>query len=143
MTGAARSRQGGQVLILLFIGGLFLHGSAVGFSLLRGGKSVHDMKKEVRALIPQEDRRKSIDAVLDRWDDAARAGDRHRSQMDKELLALMQRHDAARAEFDQLFGKADAFNAGSRQSLLDLRFAFRQEFSPEEWHALFPPPVSR
>lgn len=142
MARSSRSRQGGQALILIFLGSLLLGGSSAGFGLIQGGRSVHDLQKDVKTLIPQEDRRRRIDAILDRWQDQAKSFDRSRSRFGKDFFALMHRHDASRPEFDRLIGEVDSVNSESRRTLLDLRHELRDSMTADEWRAVFRPPAA-
>jgi uncharacterized membrane protein len=132
-------RQRGQVLIVIFLGALMVGGVAGGSSVLFGGKRAHDLRKELQSLIPDSGRRESIEALvkaIEKEDGRLESARRHH---EREILAAMERHDATARDFQALAAPADAVDAESRETLLDLRFKLRAALSDSEWRALFAP----
>ena len=132
---ALRSRQGGQTLIIIFVGAFLL--GAAGASLLNSGKSANELRRELGRLVPDEPRLFRLDGVIARMEkETDRFGSEH-ARLSHEAIGLLERHDATREEFEGVLRRADALNAGSRKALLDLRFELRQDLSPEDWRSLF------
>jgi hypothetical protein len=132
-----RRRQGGQVLIMLFLGALLFGASAAGLGTVFSKQSVKKIRAELKTIVPEPARRKALDASLDQLlTENEKLADAHREQ-GKRLLELMASHDAAPAAFDALTAQADALNLEARQRLLALRFELRSKLSAEEWRRLF------
>jgi hypothetical protein len=133
-----RRRQGGQVLIMLFLGALLFGASAAGLGTVFNKQSVKKIRAELKTIVPEPARRNALDASLDQLlTENEKLADAHREQ-GKRLLKLMASHDAAPAAFDALTAQADALNLEARQRLLALRFELRNGLSAEEWRRLFP-----
>src|SRR5262245_52156565 len=130
-----RSRQRGQTLIIIFVGAFLLGGAATG--LMNTGKSATQLRKEIGRLVPDEDRALRLDGVIARIEKEAGRFRSEHARLGREALELIERHDAKPEEFERLFRQADALDAASRKTLLDLRFELRQGLSPEDWRSLF------
>jgi hypothetical protein len=59
--------------------------------------------------------------------------------LEKELFDAMARHDTAPVVFDQLTARADASNAASNRTVLDLRFQLRGQMTDAQWRGAFAP----
>ena len=131
-----RSSQRGQTLIIIFVGAFLL--GAAGATLLDSGKSANELRSELAKRVPDEARLQRLYSVIAGMEkETERLASEH-DRLGREALALLARHDAKREEFDSLLARAETLNAGSRRTLLDLRFALRQDLSPDDWRALFP-----
>jgi len=137
-----RRRQAGQVLIILFAT-LFLGGSAaVTVGLLATGRSLDDLRKATHKVVGGSGTRASVDALYDRWE---HQGDKHferRAKREGEILDLIERHDASRAEFDALFEKLDREEAEAWSQLVQILMGLRTEIGPQGWNRVFKAPKS-
>lgn len=135
------SRQRGQVLIILFLGTLLLGGAGMGLNAVFGEQSLKSIRKELKVLVPDGERRRQLDGILKRM---GAAGDRFASDHKRhgtDLLLVMSRHEATPADVDRLVQEADSTNRELRRTLLDLRDELRSSVSAEEWRMLFRPGV--
>lgn len=133
-------RQRGQVLIILFLGSVLFGGSAAGLGWLYGGNNFKQLRKELKTVVHEPERRKSLGAILEDLGSAARGfGESHERQV-RGLLQALERHDTTRADADRYLAEMDALNRFSRNAMLDLRFKLREGVSAQEWAGLFPPP---
>src|SRR5262245_6815761 len=131
-----RSPQRGQALIIIFVGAFLL--GAAGATLLDSGKSANELRRELAKRVPDEARLQRLYGVIAGMEkETERLASEH-DRMAHEALDLLAKHDAKREEFESLLARAGTLNADSRKTLLDLRFALRQDLSPEDWRALFP-----
>ena len=133
-------RQRGQVLIILFLGTLLFGGSAAGLGWLYGGNNYEQLRKQLKTHIAEPERRKSLGRILARLQAAAEGHSESHERQVRQLLGLLERHDASRAEVDARLAEMDGLNVFARQTLLDLRYELRAGVSAAEWTALFPPP---
>jgi hypothetical protein len=131
-----KARQSGQVLIIL-VSWMLFGGSGIAAGVFLTGKPVDELRKETHAIAAQKDRRKRIDEVLDRWEKDAKQFAKQRKELLDTLPDLLGRHDAKPGDFEQLYVRADALNTQTLETLLEVRFALRRQFSAEEWRKLF------
>lgn len=131
-----RRRQRGQTLIIIFIA-LLLAGGIASSSLILGGKRIHDLRARIHELVPDAGRRAALDPVLQAMENEEKRLAAGLKAHEREVLALMERHDATAQDFRALAARADP--AASHGALLDLRFALRAGLTADEWRALFAP----
>lgn len=129
--------QRGQLLIIL-IGFLFLGGSA-GSLLILGGKTTKEVHKQFAALEPDKAKRQKVEDVLALISQETKRLDSERSRLEKEAFKALERHDTTPEEFRALSARADAVNADSSKTLIDLRFMLRRQVSDSQWSAMFAP----
>lgn len=128
--------QRGQVLILL-IGFMFLGAGGAGSLLILGGKTPKEVAKQLATLEPDATRRERADNVLAYIKQEAERLDSARSRLEKDTLQALRRHDTTLEEFRALSARADALNADSSKTLIDLRFMLRRQLSDSQWSAIF------
>jgi hypothetical protein len=141
-SGVSIHRQRGQVLIILFLGSVLFGGSAAGLSWLYGGNNFQQLRKQLKQVVQEPARRKTLGGILEDLQSSARAfSESHERQVGK-LLDILKDHDTTKAEVDRQLADMDSLNRFSRQAMLDQRYALRQHLSAQEWEGLFPSPGS-
>ena len=139
-TGVSIHRQRGQVLIILFLGSVLFGGSAAGLGWLYGGNNFEQLRKQLKQVVQEPERRRMLGGVLEDLQSSAQAfNESHERQVGK-LLEVLKNPATTKAEVDRQLADMDALNRFSRQTMLDLRYTLRQGVSAEEWAGLFPPP---
>ena len=134
-------RQRGQVLIILFLGSVLFGGTAAGLGWLYGGNNFKQLSKQLKNVVQEPERRKSLGAILEDLQSSAQGfSDSHERQV-RALLEVLERHDATRAEVEGSLSRMDSLNQFSRRAMLDLRYKLRDGVSAQEWAGLFPPPL--
>ena len=98
------------------------------------------VRKQLKTQISEPERRKSLGRVLKQLQASAEGHSASHERQVRQLLGLLERHDASRAEVDAKLAEMDGLNVFARQTLLDLRYELRAGVSAAEWTALFPPP---
>lgn len=132
-------RQRGQVLIILFVGTLLFGASAGGLNAVFDESSLKSMRKELKVLIAEKERRQRLDRILAEMQDSGKRFAGERERHGDRLLALMSQHETAPAEVERLLADADSTNLQFRHILLGLRDELRASMSSDEWRALFKP----
>lgn len=135
-------RQRGQVLIILFFSAMLFGGSAAGLGWIYGGNNFEQLRKQLKQVVPDEQRRKPLGQVLEQLQGTAEGYAGSHERQVRRLLEVLERHDGTPAEVDRILGDVDSLNAFSRKSMVDLRYQLRSGLSAEEWASLFPPPES-
>jgi len=133
-------RQRGQVLIILFLTTVLFGGSAAGLGWLYGGNNFKQLRKQLKTVVHEPERRKSLGGILEDLGSAAQGFNESHERQVRGLLKSLERHDATRAEVDRYLAEMDALNRFSRTAMLDLRYKLREGMSAQEWAGLFPPP---
>lgn len=128
--------QRGQVLILL-IGFMFLGAGAGGSLLILGGKTPKEVGKQVATLESDATRRERVDNALAYIKQEAERLDSERSRLEKDTLKALRRHDTTLEELRALSTRADALNADSSKTLIELRFMLRRQLTDSQWSAIF------
>jgi hypothetical protein len=128
--------QRGQLLIIL-VGFLFL-GSAESVLIL-SGKTTKEVRKQFAALEPDTAKRQNVENVLALISQETKRLDSERSRLEKEAFKALERHDTTPEEFRALSARADAVNADSNKTLIDLRFMLRRQVSDSQWTAIVAP----
>ena len=125
------SRQRGQILILL-AGWLFFGGGASS-ALVVYDRPAKEMKKVIKRVITDADRRDVILSDLSRWKSGQKKLDKEASSDRKELLKTLRRKDAERSEAEPLMAKLDETFLKMDRNFLDLRFRVKEQVSSAEW----------
>lgn len=133
-------RQRGQVLIILFLSTVLFGGSAAGLGWLYGGNNFKQLRKQLKEVVHEPERRKSLGGILENLQSAAQGFNESHERQVRGLLQALERHDATRADVDRYLAEMDALNRFSRTAMLDLRYKLREGLSAQEWAGLFPPP---
>ncbi|MFT4173502.1 MAG: hypothetical protein QM639_13135 [Rhodocyclaceae bacterium] len=135
------TRQGGQVLIIILVTTLLIGGSVglmAGGGI--GGRPVGELRDDVAHIVTDPARRDQIGAVLDEAEAEGKRINRQHAAAAKEWLQLLERHDAAQADFDALADRLEADNRPGRAALIGLRYRLRALMTEAEWQQLFPAP---
>lgn len=135
----SRRRQRGQTLILIFLGTLLIGGSAAGISSVMGGQDMRMLRKRVDAMLTDDARRAAVEATLKSMETEAKHLASERAHLEREAFKALADHDTTDAQLDAILAQADDVNIRSRDTLLTLRFALRDQFSADQWRALFAP----
>ena len=130
------SRQSGQVLIII-VAALLLGGGGLAAGVVLTGKPVSELKKESLAMVQDRDRRENVEGVFKRWDKDIEALLAKRDKNRKAIVELMQKRGATLADFNRVYAESDAIETQAFEAALDMRFALRQQLTPEEWRKLF------
>jgi hypothetical protein len=128
--------QRGQVLIIL-VGVLFFGGSAAVVGTLATGESVDEAKARIKRTVKDEDRARAAHKVLDEWHEKGKEYFKAAGRNRDEILKLVKRHDATRAQFQALNGEIDTRDAKTLRDFLDFRMSLRKQMTGEEWQAVF------
>jgi hypothetical protein len=134
-----RRTQRGQALILIFLGTLLLGGAMGGAHGLFGGKQRQEIRKRLESMVPDPVRREALDFTLQAMAQEEQHHAAERSGFEKDTFDALARHDTPPAAFDALFARADAANAASNRTVLDLRFQLRGQLTDAQWRAVFAP----
>jgi hypothetical protein len=124
-------RQRGQILILL-AGWLFFGGGASS-ALVVYDRPAKEMKKVIKRVITDADRRDVILSDLSRWKSGQKKLDKEASSDRKELLKTLRRKDAERSEAEPIMAKLDETFLRMDRNFLDLRFRVKEQVSSAEW----------
>ena len=124
-------RQRGQILILL-AGWLFFGGGASS-ALVVYDRPAKEMKKVIKRVITDADRRDAILSDLSRWKSGQKKLDKEASSDRKELLKTLRRKDAERSEAEPIMAKLDETFLRMDRNFLDLRFRVKEQVSSAEW----------
>ena len=124
-------RQRGQILILL-AGWLFFGGGASS-ALVVYDRPAKEMKKVIKRVITDADRRDVILSDLSRWKSGQKKLDKEASSDRKELLKTLRRKDAERSEAEPIMTKLDETFLKMDRNFLDLRFRVKEQVSSAEW----------
>ena len=125
------SRQRGQILILL-AGWLFFGGGASS-ALVVYDRPAKEMKKVIKRVITDADRRDVILSDLSRWKSGQKKLDKEASSDRKELLKTLRRKDAERSEAEPIMAKLDETFVKMDRNFLDLRFRVKEQVTSAEW----------
>lgn len=131
-----KRRQSGQVLIVLF-GSLLMGGSGLAAGFLLTGRTSSEIRKHALTIVEDDNRANKIKAVLKQWDREVKGIEKTRNKHIDDLVTALRRHDASPANFDPLFAAFDDLESHAFDTSLDMRFALREQLSPEEWRELF------
>jgi hypothetical protein len=124
-------RERGQILILL-AGWLFFGGGASS-ALVVYDRPAKEMKKVIKRVITDADRRDVILSDLSRWKSGQKKLDKEASSDRKELLKTLRRKDAERSEVEPIMAKLDETFLKMDRNFLDLRFRVKEQVSSAEW----------
>jgi hypothetical protein len=134
------AKQRGQVLIVIFLGALLFGGAAGGAVLVFGGRTAHQIHKQIKALEPDKSKRIAIDHTLDLIENEAKRLQSERSELEHDTFATLKRHESTPEQFRALQERADVINSMSTKRLLDLRFELRDQLSDAQWREIFSSP---
>jgi PIN domain nuclease of toxin-antitoxin system len=126
-----RHRQRGQILILL-AAWLFFGGGASSALVVYDG-STSDMKKAVKRVIKDEDRKDVILSYLSHWESTQKKLDKQVSAGRKELFKTMRRQDAQRSEMEPIVAMLDDTFSAMDRDFLDWRFRVKDISTSAEW----------
>lgn len=132
-----KRKQAGQVLIVL-VGSLLMGGSGLAAGLFLTGKTSKQIRKDALTIVADEHRRSEIRTVLKSWEREVKQLDKMRQQRIDGLVALLDKHDAMREEFEPVFTGFDEAERQAFATALAMRFALREQLSAEQWRELFP-----
>ena len=124
-------RERGQILILL-AGWLFFGGGASS-ALVVYDRPASEMKKVIKRVITDADRRDVILSDLSRWKSGQKKQDKEASSDRKELLKTLRRKDAERSDAEPIMAKLDETFLKMDRNFLDLRFRVKEQVSSAEW----------
>jgi hypothetical protein len=124
-------RERGQILILL-AGWLFFGGGASS-ALVVYDRPASDVKKVIKRVITDTDRRDVILSELGQWKSDQKKLDKAASSDRKELLKTLRRKDAERSAAEPIMAKLDATFLEMDRKFLDLRFRVKEQVSSAEW----------
>jgi hypothetical protein len=124
-------RERGQLLILL-AGWLFFGGGASS-ALIVYDRPASEMKKVIKRVIPDADRRDAILSDLSRWKSGQKKQDKEASSDRKELFKTLRRKDAERSDAEPIMAKLDETFLKMDRNFLDLRFRVKEQVSSAEW----------
>jgi hypothetical protein len=96
------------------------------------------MKKEVDKLELDGDKRKEVVGTLEQIEKEYKKLESERAKLEKDTVNALENHDTTAEQFQALTQRADAINTGSSETLLDLRFALRNQLAEAQWRQLFP-----
>ena len=128
------SRERGQVLILL-AGWLFFGGGASS-ALVVYDRPASEMKKAIKRVITDVDRKDVLLSDLSRWKSAQKKLDKNAKADRKELLKTLQRKDAQRSDAEPIMAKLDQTFLKMDRNFLDLRFRVKEQVSSAKWAEL-------
>jgi|GEM_PF-5005174 len=132
-----RHRQGGQTLIVIALGILLLGGAGHAAHALMSGGALANVRKGVGQWVTDPDRQAPLMAELDAWESEQKELERRFRQLESRLAQTMERHDATKADFEQVFDDADRLDAELRDRFLERRTSLRAQLTESEWVAVF------
>jgi hypothetical protein len=124
-------RQRGQVLILL--GAWLFFGGGASSALVVYDRSPSDMKKAIKRVITDEDRKEVILSYLSHWESGQKKLDKQVSAGRKELFKILRRQDAQRSEVEPIMAKLDDTFSAMDRDFLDWRFRVKDIATSAEW----------
>jgi hypothetical protein len=125
-------RERGQVLILLATWWLVFGGGAAS-ALLVYDRPASEIKKAVKRVITDDDRRNVILADIGNWEYVQEKDDEKVSAGRKELLKTLRRQDAQRSELEPLMAQLDETFIVMDRDFLNLRFRVKKQVTSAEW----------
>jgi hypothetical protein len=125
-------RERGQVLILLGTWWLLFGGGAAS-ALVVYDQSASDMKKAVKRVIKDTDRRDVLLADIDHWEYVQQNYDKKVSDAREELLKKLRRKDAQRSDAEPVMAQLDDTFLIMDRDFLNLRFRVKQQVTSAEW----------
>jgi hypothetical protein len=134
-------RQRGQTLILL--GAWLFFGGGGATALVAYDRPVADIKKIVKRVVLDEDRRKMILSDIRIWDASQESLDERASAYREELLDSLRNRERRRADLDPTLARLDVNLLEMDRDFLDLRFRVRQQVTPDEWAQIVARPESK
>jgi hypothetical protein len=126
-----RHRQRGQLLILL--GAWLFFGGGASSALVVYDRSPSDMKKAIKRVIKDEDRKEVILSYLNYWESGQKKLDKQASAGRKELFKILRRQDAQRSEVEPIMAKLDDTFSAMDRDFLDWRFRVKDIATSAEW----------
>lgn len=124
-------RQRGQTLILL-AAWLLLAGGTVNV-LIVYDRSVSEIEKAVTRTIADDDRKHEVLRQLKLWEPVQEMRDEQVADDRKELLKLLRKKDAQRADLAPTLAQLDAQFSAMDRDFLDLRFQLKSHVTSAEW----------
>jgi hypothetical protein len=128
------TRQRGQILILL-AGWLFFGGGASS-ALVVYDRPASEMKKTIKRVITDVDRRDAILSNLSQWKSAQKKQDKKVRADRKDLFKILGRQSTQRSEVEPIMARLDDRFAGMDRDFLDFRFRVKEQVSSAEWAQL-------
>jgi hypothetical protein len=116
-----------------------LGSGGLAFDMSLTGRRPGDLHKETLAMVDDKDRREKIEAIFESWREKNAVVEKRRHENRSAVFALFQRHDAKPEEFYRLYAESDAIEQQGLGAGLDMRFALKEQLTPEEWRRLFAP----
>ena len=126
-----RYRQRGQILILL--GAWLFFGGGASSALIVYDGSASDMKKSIKRVIKDEDRKDTILSYLSYWKSGQEKLDKQVSAGRKELFKTLRRQDAQRSDVAPIVAKMDETFLKMDRDFLDWRFRVKDVVTGAEW----------
>jgi hypothetical protein len=134
----ASPRERGQVLIILAASWLLFGGGATS-ALVVYDREVSEIKKTVKRVIPKGDRREAILTRVSQWESSQERLDETAGEDREELLKLLRRKAARRAELEPIMAQLDKTLLVMDWDFLNLRFRVKEQVSSAEWAAMARP----
>lgn len=130
------------MLMALLIGWLFLHHGG-GEPWFFGGRTPHEMRAEIAKVVPDKELQNTTNYNLSQVEEGYKSLESERSDLEKQIMAALERHDTPPQDLHEIEKRADEINASATKKILDVRFVMREQLSDAQWRALFPPPAAR
>jgi hypothetical protein len=134
----AAPKERGQVLIILAASWLLFGGGATS-ALVVYDREVSEIKKTVKRVIPEGDRREAILTRVGQWESGQEREDETVREDREELLKLLRRKDTQRSELEPILAKLDKTFLLMDWDFLNLRFRVKEQVSSAEWAAMARP----
>ena len=131
---SARFRQRGQALILLAT--WLLVGGSAASALVVYDRPASEIKKAVKRVLPEDERRKEILDDIDNWASTQKQRDKDVAKGRDELLKALRRQDARRGGAEPVMAGLDQQFEAMDRDFLDLRFRLKERVSAAEWAQL-------
>ena len=132
----ALPRQRGQILILLAMY-LFLGGAASTVLLYNNAYSPRELKKAVASAVTDETRKDAAQSEIAYWAKMLKSQNKDLGKAQKKFVKLAKRHDATRAQADQITAKMDTSIRQMDSRFLDARFGVKKHLTQAEWNAMW------
>jgi hypothetical protein len=124
-------KQRGQILIILF-GSMFLGGAASVTTFVEGS-STKDVKKAIKNIVPDEDRKDEIISLIKQWDKQKKKTRKQVKKEQKALLNILTSHDGSRQAMQQAAVILNESIDNEDKDFLDLKYRMREKMTKEEW----------
>jgi hypothetical protein len=112
-------------------------GGSVTVGLLATGQSTKQITKEVKSLEMDEERQDETVRLLKKWKKDGKAFWKADQKSMKKVLKLMKKYETTPGELQDLIDRQDQNADEHDKTLLDTRFALKEQLTREEWDAVF------